>query len=49
MFFARPGEFEPCKLFTIGHLALFFITIILVAIIVKITNINGKRKSARKS
>lgn len=32
MFFAKPGEYEPCKMFSIGHFVLLSITLIVVAI-----------------
>ena len=32
MFFAKPGKFPACKLFTVGHFILFVVTIILVAV-----------------
>ena len=32
MFFAKPGKFPACKLFTLGHFILFIITIIIIAV-----------------
>ena len=32
-FFARPGEYEPCGIFTTGHLILTIITIILFIVV----------------
>ena len=32
MFFAKIGEFEPCGLFSMGHLILFFLTVVIIAV-----------------
>ena len=41
MFFAKPGEYEPCGIFTIGHFILIAIT--LVAIIIALKNTVNKK------
>ena len=47
MFFAKPGEYEPTGLYTIGHLVLFIITIIGVFLLVKYTK-NKKGEEVKK-
>lgn len=37
MFFAKPGKYEPCGMFSIGHLILFVITMVVVILLVKNT------------
>ena len=42
MFLSKPGEYEPCGMFTIKHWLLFIITWFLILIAVKFTKINQK-------
>ena len=37
MLFARPGEYEPCGMFTIGHFELIIITIFGIVVALKNT------------
>lgn len=41
MFFAKAGEVEPCGIFTLGHLILVIIFLVIIAIAVKFTNIKN--------
>ena len=42
MFFARPGEYEACGMYTIGHFVLLIITAIIVLIALKFTKNKNK-------
>lgn len=42
MFFAKPGQFEPCGMFSIGHLILFVLTIAGVILALKNTKNSNK-------
>src|SRR5574344_210769 len=44
MFFAKPGEFQPCELFSLGHLILLIVTIIGITIAVELTKTQDKKK-----
>ena len=44
MFFAKPGEYEACELYSLGHLLLFIITVIAIIIAVEITKTQDKNK-----
>lgn len=44
MFFAKPGIYEPCKMFSIGHLILFIITITIIIIALHFTRAFNKEK-----
>lgn len=44
MFLAKPGEYEPCGMYTIGHLILLVITIIGILIALKFTKNNNKKQ-----
>lgn len=46
MFFAKPGEYKPCGMFTIGHFILLTITICIVSIILHITK-NRTKESVK--
>lgn len=37
MFFAKPGQYEPCKMFSIGHIVLLSITLIVVIVVLNLT------------
>ena len=37
MFFAKPGEYEPCGIFTPNHFKLIIITSLFIAIALKFT------------
>ena len=37
MFFAPQGKYEPCKMFTIGHLIFLLITIVGISIALRFT------------
>ena len=37
MFFAKPGEYEPCGIFTPNHFELIIITSLFIAIALKFT------------
>ena len=37
MFFAKPGKYQPCEMFSIGHLILFIMTITAVILLLKST------------
>ena len=47
MFFAKPGEYKPCGLFSLQHIILLFITIVLIIIALKLTKTN-KKENIRK-
>ena len=47
MFFAKPGEYNPCGMFSIGHIILFSVTIIIISIRVYFTK-NSKIQSVKK-
>lgn len=42
MFFAKPGIYEPCKLFTIGHFILLAITFIIIGVALYCTKSKNK-------
>ena len=42
MFFARPGEYEACGMYTIGHFVLLIITVIIILIALKFTKNKNK-------
>ena len=42
MFFAKPGEYKPCGLFSLQHIILLGITIVLIIIALKLTKTNKK-------
>lgn len=44
MLFAKPGEYEPCGIFTIDHLKLIIVTIIGIILALKITAKNTKEQ-----
>lgn len=44
MFFAKPGKYEPCGLYTKGHLVLLIITVVLVSLAVTLTKTCDKTK-----
>jgi len=44
MFFARPGEYEACGMYTIGHLILLLITILSILIALKFTQNKNKEQ-----
>ena len=44
MFFARPGEYEPCGIFSIEHFILLALTVIGIKIAINFTDINNKEK-----
>lgn len=37
MFFAKPGEYEPCQMYSTGHMILLTITLIIVMILIQFT------------
>ncbi len=47
MFFAKPGDYAPCKMFSIGHLILFSITIVAIIIVFKFTK-NKDKETIKK-
>ena len=47
MFFSKPGEYEPCGIFTINHFKLIIITIICITIGLKNT-INKNKEEVKK-
>lgn len=47
MFFAKPGQYEPCGMFSIGHLILFVITITAVILLLKNTRKSSKDTVAK--
>ena len=47
-FFARPGEYEPCGIFSWGHLALIIVTIIGIKVALKKT-VHKTKKEVKKS
>ena len=46
-FFARPGEYEPCGIFSWGHLALIIVTIIGIKVALKKT-VHKTKKEVKK-
>ena len=48
MFLAKPGEYEPCGMYTIGHLILLLITVIGILIALKFTKHNNKEQILKK-
>ena len=46
-FFARPGEYEPCEIFSWGHLALIIVTIIGIKVALKKTVHKTKKEVKR--
>lgn len=42
MFLSKPGEFKPCGMFTIQHLAIFLITWLCIMLAIKFTKVNQK-------
>ena len=44
MFFAKPGEYEPCGIFSIEHFILLALTVIGIKIAINFTDINNKEK-----
>ena len=47
MFLAKPGVYEPCGIFNIGHLVMILISIIGISIAVKCTKVNKKEDLKR--
>ena len=47
MLFAKPGQYEPCNIFSFGHLILIIITAIFVIIAFKIT-VNKSKEEVKK-
>ena len=47
MFLAKPGEYEPCGMYTIGHLILLIITAVVILIALKFTK-NKRNEEVRK-
>ena len=47
MLFAKPGEYEPCGLFTIDHFKLIIITIVVIIIALKKT-INKSKEEVKQ-
>ena len=47
MFFARPGEYEPCQMYSTGHMILLTITLVIVMILIQHTK-NSDRDSVKK-
>lgn len=48
MFFSKPGEYNACGCFTIGHFIMFFFTIIIIAIGLKRSKKNSKEEIYNK-
>lgn len=48
MFLARPGEYEACGMYTIGHLILLLITISCILIVLKFTKNNNKEQTLKE-
>lgn len=44
MFFSKPGEYEPCSMYSTGHLILSIFTIIIITIAIKSTKTQDKDK-----
>ena len=44
MFFSKPGEYEPCGIFTLGHLKLIILTAICITIALKNTVTKSKNE-----
>lgn len=42
MFLAKPGEYPPCGIFTLGHLILFVVTMLVIIVSIKFTKIKEK-------
>ena len=42
MFFAKAGEYEACKMFSLGHLILFLLIVFCVMFAIKYTKIKTK-------
>ena len=48
MFFAKPGEYEPCGIFSTKHFILLILTIICIKVAVEHTNISDKNTIKKK-
>lgn len=44
MFFSKPGEYEPCGIFTLGHLKLIILTAICITMALKNTVTKSKNE-----
>ena len=42
MFFAEPGEYEPCQMYSIGHVILFTVTFIFIVVLLQHTKKSSK-------
>ena len=47
MFFAKPGEYKPCGLFSLQHIILLAVTILIIVVALKLTKTN-KKENIRK-
>ena len=47
MFFAKPGEYKPCGLFSLQHIILLAVTILIIIVALKLTKTN-KKENIRK-
>ena len=44
MFFAKPGEYEPCQMYSTGHMILLTITLIVVMMLIQFTKNSDKNR-----
>ena len=47
MFFSKPGEYAPCKMFSIGHLILLIITLVIITVVLYFSR-NADKNRIRK-